>query len=295
MKVTDFTKKGEFVKIVELLPPKELNLDKLEQRVSLIQDHADFISLTSKKEAYAVTSLDAASSLSLRGAVRAEFIAHITLIEFGEIRELPFIRLMGAHRFGVGNLLVMRGDGEFAGGSYCYACDLVKAICDMNRGTDPSGNRCEPTDFCIGAVISQYRDREEEFKAARAKRINGAEYFITQMCFDPYCEGRHEEYSYPAFCERLFDFLGERVPVIAGVPIPDRSTIRFIEEKGATDPIYIPDAVRRRILESKDDKEERITIAREVLSYFRDDIGVPGVDVFSTGNVKLASRILEES
>jgi 5,10-methylenetetrahydrofolate reductase len=292
MKVIDCIDKGEFVTIVELLPPKELNIDKLERYVSSIQGITRFVSLTSKKEAYAITSLDAASALGMRGAIETDFIAHITLIEFGEIRELPYIRLKSAAQFGVRNLLVMRGDGEFSGGGYRYACVLVETIHNMNAGIDPRGQKCEPTDFCIGAVISQYRDRKEEFNAAREKRRCGAEYFITQMCFDPFCTGQYPQHSYEAFCRDLYDHLGERVPVIAGVPIPDKSTIGFIHDKQGEDPIFMPDTLEERIHNCENDRDERITIAREILAYLRDATDAPGVDIFSIGNVKLARRVL---
>ncbi|HEX9746389.1 MAG TPA: methylenetetrahydrofolate reductase [bacterium] len=293
MKVTDYIAENRFVTIVELLPPKKLNLDKLEKSVASLQPLCDFISLTSKKEAYACTSLDTAASLSVRHTVETKFLAHITIMEFGEIRELPFIRILGSSNFGIENFLVMRGDGEYHGGSYRYSSDLVRAIHDMNMGVDPYGRQCTPTDFCIGAVVSQYKNRDKELEIARVKRENGADFFITQMCFDPFWEGETNKYSYTQFRKDLHEFLGEDVPVIAGVPIPDRSTINFVKSKKGEDPMYFPGALEERLNSASEDQEERIKVAQEILVYLRDVAKAPGVDVFTIGKAKLARKVLD--
>ncbi|MFH1444940.1 MAG: methylenetetrahydrofolate reductase [Nanoarchaeota archaeon] len=291
MKITDCIGKKEFITIIEFLPPQYPNLDKLEGHVRSIQDYTQFISLTSKPGA--LNSLYVAGLLELGRGIKTNFIPHITLREFGNSHEMVCSLIMASATAGIDNLFVMSGDSFSTNESvYNYTSELVKFISDMNEGTSPYlKKKVEPTNFCIGVVASQYRDRKTELRVLEAKKEAGAEYAILQMCFDPHAP---DEYSYKLFCEELQNYLGCDFPVIAGIPIPDKSTIDFAEGSAESDPIYMPEIVKKRILQSADDKLERIEIAREILDYFRSKTDVPGVDIFSRGSVKLAKEVLKE-
>jgi|GEM_PF-3476942 len=288
MKVSEFLKKGRFITIVEFLPPIDSSLERLKEDIRLIQDRTDFISLTSKPGS--ANSIMTAANLLSDPSVRTNFIPHLTLRGVGRSEEMAYSLCTTAAMFGIDNLLVMRGDGfEPEKCDYRYASQLVARIKEMNQGINIFRKaRIKPTDFCIGVVANQYReDIKEELKALKAKFASGAEYVILQMCFDIA--------SYRSFCQQAFDYLGREVPILPSIPIPDRSTIRFIEKKlGRVDPIRMPDQVKRRIEKAEDDREEGIRIAKELLSGFKEDKNVPGVDVISRGDLNLALSVLQE-
>jgi methylenetetrahydrofolate reductase (NADPH) len=285
VKVSDCILKKVFTTIVEFLPPVDSSLEKLKNDVYSIQDYTDFISLTSKPGS--ADSMMTAANLMVDKSIKMNFISHLTLRGVGRSEEMAYSLCTTAAMFGVDNLLVMRGDSFDAHKSdYNYASQLVKKISDMNKGINPyRKKRVKPVDFCIGVVANQYRqDEKEELKALKAKIDAGAKYVILQMCF--------EVDSYKLFCERAFDYLGRRVPIFPSVPVPDKSTIRFVEKLGSVDEICVPEHVKKRIEGVTNDREEGIKIAREILNELRYDIGVPGVDIISRGDLNLALRVL---
>ncbi len=101
--------------------------------------------------------------------------------------------LIDLHYLGVRNVLAIRGDGKPKEipedrSANRYATELISQIKNMNRG-QYLDQQAEPTDFCVGVACYP----EKHFEAPNlqfdidhfvAKQQAGAEYAITQMCFD---------------------------------------------------------------------------------------------------------------
>jgi 5,10-methylenetetrahydrofolate reductase len=285
MKVTDCIKKNGFATIVEFLPPMGHRLERLRGDVGAIRKYTDFISLTSK-EGRAGSLFTA---LMLKNEFRdIDIVPHVTLREWGS-SEIVHGMLMGAAMADMDNILVMRGDG-FDPGKSAHSCSsqLVEEICGLNNGRCRYRKRAsEPTHFNIGVVANQYRKDREELTALKQKVDAGAEYVILQMSFEP-------ERDYFPFRERAYEFLGrEDIPIIPSIPIPDKSTIGFVEKRlRDVDSIKIPKGVKRRILSARDDQAEGIEMAREILCQVRER--APGVDVLSRGNKDLVYQVLRD-
>ena len=100
-------------------------------------------------------------------------------------------RLLGAQLLGMENVVVVQGDpvterDTFAAVGEWPASGLIRAIADMNKGTDFKGLKLrEPTSFCIGATIDLGRGFEQEARLTRRKVAAGAQFFIAQPVFDP--------------------------------------------------------------------------------------------------------------
>ncbi|MCK4830564.1 methylenetetrahydrofolate reductase [bacterium] len=285
MKVTDRIRENGFATIIEFLPPMGHRLGRLRSDIGTIQKYADFVSLTSKE--------GRAGSLFTALMLKKEFedidiVPHVTLREWSS-SEIVHGMLMGAAMADMDNILVMRGDRlDPEKSAHRCSSQLVEEISGLNNGKCRYRKRIsEPTHFNIGVVANQYRESREELTALKQKIDAGAEYVILQMSFDP-------ERDYFPFRERAYDFLGrDDIPIIPSIPIPDKSTIGFVEKKlQGVDAIKIPKGVKRRILSAKDDRAEGIEIAREILCQVRDK--APGVDILSRGSKDLVYEVLRD-
>jgi methylenetetrahydrofolate reductase (NADPH) len=125
---------------------------------------------------------------------------------------------------GIDNVLAVRGDDsgfekplKYGRSANLYACDLVRQISAMNRGKYLEHDLldAEPSDFCIG--VGGYPEKHFEAPNLRldARHVKekieaGAEYVVTQMCFD----NRHY-FRYLEICREE----GIQAPIIPGLKI----------------------------------------------------------------------------
>ena len=107
--------------------------------------------------------------------------------------------LADLHYLGVHNILALRGDpqknenGKFLGfepveGGHAYAKDLIRQVANLRKGIY-FGATGDTIDFCIGAACfpegnSEF-SLEQEVEWLKGKIDAGANYFVTQMFFDP--------------------------------------------------------------------------------------------------------------
>jgi methylenetetrahydrofolate reductase (NADPH) len=145
--------------------------------------------------------IDIASHLKSRGL---EALAHLTCA--GADREFIGNVLDRLESIGVGNVLALRGDipdgfdRDTAFRHFRHASDLISAI--KRRGG-----------FCIGAAAypeahMESESMDEDISFMKLKAESGADFFITQLCFD-----RH---AIVGFYERAYK-AGIQAPVITGI------------------------------------------------------------------------------
>lgn len=107
--------------------------------------------------------------------------------------------LADLHYLGIHNVLALRGDpqknenGKFlrfepAESSHAYAKDLIRQIANLRNGVYV-GAAGDTIDFCIGAACFPEGNSgfslEQEVEWLKAKIDAGADYFVTQMFFNP--------------------------------------------------------------------------------------------------------------
>lgn len=137
---------------------------------------------------------------------------------------------------GIENVLALRGDSRrterrFAPhpDGHAYADGLVRQIAAMNRGefVDGEVENCNKTHFCVG--VAGYPEKHSEapnlatdIENLRRKIDAGAEYIVTQMCFDN---------------QRIFEFIercraaGITVPIVPGLkPFTTKSQLTVLPQ-----------------------------------------------------------------
>lgn len=156
---------------------------------------------------------------------------------------------------GVRNILALRGDpphGEahdWGASEYRYASELIAHIKDFSRR--------HKTDFSIGVAgfpegHPDTPNRAREMDHLKAKIDAGADFIITQMCFD-----NRDLYDYRERCE----LAGIGVPIVAGImPITSRKGMERMSELALG--MRFPAPLTRMILrtDGSDDAVSRVGV-----------------------------------
>ncbi len=158
---------------------------------------------------------------------------------------------------GIENVLALRGDSRrterrFAPhpDGHAYADGLVRQIAAMNRGefVDGEVEDCHHSKFCIG--VAGYPEKHSEapnmatdIENLRRKIDAGAEYIVTQMCFDN---------------QRIFDFIercraaGITVPIVPGLkPFTTKSQLTVLPQTFHVD---LPEELVKAVSQCKDNR-----------------------------------------
>lgn len=265
------TKTNDFVITFELVPGHGLKSRSLSKVLDFAQqaasDHIlDAVTVTDNPSGFPSLSPDVLShEISTKGIAS---IVHITCRDSSRFGLLS--RLQQLHRLGIKNLLVLTGDFPAKYDSSiakpCFDLDAVTLLCTinkMNEGVEPfciNRNHAENirTDFFIGAGVSccKYSESEQMMQYFKLlKKINnGAQYIITQLCFNT--RKFHE----------LRQFLHSNkieIPLIGSAFILTEPAARFLN-KGKVPGIYIPDQLYATIQKESQgsDKGENSRIER---------------------------------
>ena len=158
---------------------------------------------------------------------------------------------------GIENVLALRGDSRrterrFAPhpDGHAYAEGLVRQIAAMNRGefVDGEVEECHNSKFCIG--VAGYPEKHSEapnlatdIENLRRKVDAGAEYIVTQMCFDN---------------QRIFEFIercraaGITVPIVPGLkPFTTKSQLTVLPQTFHVD---LPEELVSAVAACKDNR-----------------------------------------
>jgi len=254
--------RGEFVAMVEIVPPKGTNIQKeLEGAKYLKSVGVDGINIPDSPRASARMS-NQALSLLLQQQAGIEAILHYTCRD----RNVLCIQsdLLGAAAVGIHNLICITGDPPKMGGypdaTAVFDVDaigLVNIVHNLNRGLDIGGNPIgNGTAFAIGIGANPgVPNVDEEIARFEYKVEAGAEFAVTQPVFD---------------LSLLENFLRKiehcRIPVIAGIwPLVSARNAEFMKNELR---VSVPDSILGRMTRAPSPeaaREEGIAIAREML------------------------------
>jgi len=242
MKVTDYFKKStKTLFSYEIIPPKRgRSIDSVFELIEqLLPYEPPFIDLTSRSAEVYYEELDDGSlrrhakrkrpgtiglSAAIKNRYNIETVPHILCKGF--TKEETEDALIELNFLGINNILAVQGDelrlmsSDKSGKTHnFFASDLVKQIKNMNSGNyleELSG--ASHTDFCIG--IAGYPEKhfeapnlESDFKYLKQKVNAGADYIVTQMCFD-----NKYFFDYVERCRAI----GIAIPIIPGIKIITR-------------------------------------------------------------------------
>lgn len=158
---------------------------------------------------------------------------------------------------GIENVLALRGDSRRTERRFSphpdghpYADGLVRQIAAMNRGefVDGEVEECHNSKFCIG--VAGYPEKHSEapnlatdIENLRRKIDAGAEYIVTQMCFDN---------------QRIFEFIercraaGITVPIVPGLkPFTTKSQLTVLPQTFHVD---LPEELVSAVASCKDNR-----------------------------------------
>ena len=258
--------RGEFVTMVEIVPPKGTNIAKeIEGARYLKSVGVDAINIPDSPRASARMSNQVLSILTQQ-QVGIETVLHYTCRD----RNVLSIQsdLLGASAIGIRNLICITGDppklGNYPDATAVFDVDaigLVNIVRNLNHGLDVGGNPIGTnTQFVIGVGANPGAPNlEEEIRRFEYKVEAGAEYVVTQPVFD---------------VELLASFLRRiehcRIPLIAGIwPLTSVRNAEFMKNELR---VSVPDEILQRMVHARTAEEARaegVAIAREMLQNLR--------------------------
>jgi homocysteine S-methyltransferase len=183
---------GEFVRLVQLDPPKGTNADAVLRAADKLAGcpQVDAVDINSNPLArLRMDSLSLAAEIQRR--THLETIPHITPRD-SSLMGLQS-QLLGAWLNGIRNVFAITGDpsqlGDYPGVHDVYHVDIfemVRALSRMAEGFDCAGNRIgEPPSFFTGVAVSPATDDpEHEVDRLKRKIDNGAHFAMAQVFFD---------------------------------------------------------------------------------------------------------------
>jgi homocysteine S-methyltransferase len=281
--------RGEFVTMVEIVPPKGIDINKeLEGARFLKSVGVDGVNIPDSPRASARMS-NQALSLLIQQEVGMPAILHYTCRD----RNVLCIQsdLLGAAAVGIRNLICITGDppkmGNYPDATAVFDVDaigLVNIVHNLNLGLDIGGNPIGVgTGFVLGVGANPgLTDLDEEIRRFEYKVEAGAEYAVTQPVFD---------------ISLLETFLGRiehcRVPVVAGIwPLVSVRNAEFMKNELR---VSVPDSIVQRMAAAHNPEAARaegVAIAREMLTSVRQM--VQGAQISAPqGRYSLAVDVLE--
>ena len=279
---------GEFVHMVEIVPPKGFDCTKELAGATLLASrgvHA--INVPDSPRASARMSAQSLC-LQIQQKVGIETILHYTCRD----RNILSIQsdLLGAASIGIKNILCLTGDppkmGNYPDATAVFDVDaigLVRIVRGLNHGLDIGRNSIGGSaGFTISCAANPgVPDVEHEVRRFAAKVEAGAEFCITQPVFD--------QRLLEDFLRRIESF---RIPVIAGIwPLTSVRNAEFMKNDLR---VSMPDAILVRMAAAPSKQAalaEGLAIAREMLSEVRG--AVQGVQVSAPfGNFGAAAEVL---
>jgi homocysteine S-methyltransferase len=281
--------RGEFVTMVEIVPPKGIDINKeIEGARFLKSVGVDGVNIPDSPRASARMS-NQALSLLIQQEVGMQAILHYTCRD----RNVLCIQsdLLGAAAVGIKNLICITGDppkmGNYPDATAVFDVDaigLVNIVHNLNLGLDIGGNPIGVgTGFVLGVGANPgLTDLEEEIRRFEYKVEAGAEYAVTQPVFD---------------IGLLETFLGRiehcRVPVVAGIwPLVSVRNAEFMKNELR---VSVPDSILQRMAAAQNPEAARaegVAIARDMLTSIRQM--VQGAQISAPqGRYSLAVDVLE--
>jgi methionine synthase / methylenetetrahydrofolate reductase(NADPH) len=282
-------KNGEFVTMVEIVPPKGTDPSKEVEGARYLKSvGVDAVNIPDSPRASARMSNQALCTL-IQQQVGIETILHYTCRD----RNVLSIQsdLLGASVIGINNLICITGDppklGNYPDATAVFDVDaigLVNIVHNLNRGLDLGGNNIGgSTSFVIGVGANPGTvNLDEEVRRFEYKVEAGAEYAVTQPVFDV------------ALLETFLRRVEHcRIPVLAGIwPLTSLRNAEFMKNELR---ISVPDSIFSRmgnVTGTEASRAEGVSIAREMLSHVREM--VQGVQLSAPfGKYAAAMDVLE--
>lgn len=264
---SEFSKKlgNKFLFTVEINPPKGIEIEKVKSDVKILKEvGVDAINISDSPMARVRISPIALAHI-LKEELDIESILHFTCRD----RNLIGLQseLLGAAALGIKNILALTGDppsiGDHPQAKPVFDVTsegLVMIMNKLNNGTDYMDNPIGlSTNFTIGVAMNpNAEDIDKEVEKLKRKIENGANFIVTQ----------------PIYSRKILERFLERVsfklpPILLGIlPLRSFRHAEFLHNE--VPGISIPKSIRERMANSKDQRQEGIEIALEMVESIKD-------------------------
>lgn len=248
--------------IVELDPPRDLDIDKFLQGSKALQD-ANVDAITMADNSLAVTRM---SNLALGYLVQdklgARPLIHIACRDRNMIGTQS--HLMGLHALGIDHVLAVTGDpakfGDLPGSSSVYdltSFEIIRMIKQLNEGIAFSGKPLkQKANFVVGAAFNpNVKHLDKAVQRLERKIEAGADYIMTQPVYDA------------KLIEQIYEATKHlNIPIFIGIaPLASGGNAEYLHNE--VPGIRLSDEVRMRMsgLKGPEGRAMGVEIAKELL------------------------------
>jgi len=256
------TVKARHTVIVELDPPRDLNIDKFMKGAEALHN-AGADAITMADNSLAMTRMsNSALAFLIKERLGARPLVHIACRDRNLIGTQS--HLMGLHATGVDHVLAITGDparfGDLPGASSVYdvtSFQIIKMIKQLNEGLAFSGKPLkEKANFLVGTALNPNVKHLHKAVERLEKKIEaGADYAMTQPVYDPELIVKLHEAT------KHLD-----IPIFLGImPFTSGRNAEYLHNE--VPGITLSDDVRRRMagLEGEAGREASLAISKELL------------------------------
>ncbi|MCL5782656.1 MAG: methylenetetrahydrofolate reductase [Candidatus Thermoplasmatota archaeon] len=262
--------KLKFVKSVEFVPARNLDLGDMKGAADLLKDVANVV--TAPENPMGLPGIDPVISTFL---VAQEYglIAMPHLTPRDKNRLYIHSQVLTALKIGIRNFFIIGGDpiNSKSNSREVREIDVMETIESIGKTSEFT--KTTMPDITIGSALNPYRDNEQQI--LERKLSSGSNFFISQIIFEP--EHLRKEW-----------LKNRKFKVSAGfMPITRKSQLDFVSRMG----VKISPETLNRLRSAEDVSGASLKIILEAYEGLRGY--VDGVHLMPLGNNKLAKEILE--
>jgi CO dehydrogenase/acetyl-CoA synthase delta subunit len=271
---------GQFAVTGELGPPKNGDCDVVRRKARILKGHVDAVNITDCQTAIVRMSSLTAGLIALSEGL--EPVMQMTCRDRNRIGIQADI--LGASALGIKNLLCLTGDhqrfGNHPQSKGVFDMDSIQLLGMVRGMRDDARFQCgeeikgaAPSLF-LGAAANPFADPFEFRPKRLAKKVAaGANFIQTQIIYNV------EKFA--RFMEMVRDLgLHEKVYILAGVT-PPKSLGMARYMKNNVPGLDVTDEVLKRLKGVKDQREEGINIAVDIIKQVREIPGVAGCHIMA--------------
>jgi len=278
---------GKFSIVVQLQPPKGIDLSEIYESVERLKGRVDAINIPDLQ--HAIMRL---GSLSVCALLREKGLEVIFNLSCSHRNRLALqSELLNAYVLGIKNVLIIQGEHPSIGDHFeakpVFDLDLMGllgAVKRLQEGYDLMGNDLQgKPQFFVGTEVNASAKGhvlELEVMDMEKKIRMGADFFFTNSIYDP---GLLEN-----FIKKVSHF---KVPIIAGITIlKSVGMARYMNKH--VEGTYIPDSIIDRLMKAPDKQKESVEITSELIKEIKPLI--QGVQIIPIGWENLVPHILDQ-